>query len=259
VKSDKYDAIGAWLMRSGYALEMRVAAACRSNGLPSIQSFPYQDPMVPATTREADVVTEFQSGINNPQGSCSVLTVIECKFPKGKPWVAILLSDLKVDGLNFTASQLDSEPLLRRLRNVWAGFSPFGKASYADSLVSAHVSNEERERTQGPKRNQGSEHNDAGSALRQAMSAASGIQQKYVLPTERHVMITLPVLVTGGELVSATLNSTGDIEVDDVSNVFVATPRPGGSSLGTVRVMTVDYFTESFAPGLAAARRTNIW
>jgi hypothetical protein len=69
----------------------------------------------------------------------------------------------------------------------------------------------------------------------------------------------LPVLVTAGELVGAALNSTGDIEVQDISNVFVGTPRPGGRSVGNVRVMTVDYFVEVFALGLDSARRAFVF
>jgi hypothetical protein len=127
-----------------------------------------------------------------------------------------------------------------------ADLPPFAIAPYADSLVSA-LGN--------------SDHNPAGSALRQAMSAASAIEQLWMPPPAGGGSLTvlLPVLVTAGELVAATLNPTGDIEVEDVSHVFVGTPRPGRHIMDYVHVMTFDYFAESFAPGLDSARQAQIF
>jgi hypothetical protein len=129
--------------------------------------------------------------------------------------VAILRPDETVSGLTLAASHSASEDSLDRLTYAWAGFPPFAKAPYADSLVSAHL-------PEGR-----SDHNDAGSALRQAMSAASGVQQQYVPPpTGGSLTILLPVLVSAGELVGATLNSTGDIEVKMSHTSSSAHPVP---------------------------------
>ena len=62
-------------------------------------------------------------------------------------------------------------------------------------------------------------------------------------------MMTLPVLVTGGELFGASLDPSGDMHVDDLSHVFVKTPHPSGSGsdvdvLSFVHVMTFDYFAD---------------
>ena len=46
-------------MKSGYGLEMRVAAECRKRWLPTTQSVPYVDPTQASTVREADVVVRF--------------------------------------------------------------------------------------------------------------------------------------------------------------------------------------------------------
>jgi hypothetical protein len=42
-----------------HGLEMRVAAECRRQSLPTIQSVPYVDPIQANTVREADVVVRF--------------------------------------------------------------------------------------------------------------------------------------------------------------------------------------------------------
>jgi hypothetical protein len=65
------------------------------------------------------------------------------------------------------------------------GFAPFAKASYADSLVSTHVSEGK------------SDYNDGGAALRQAMSAASGVQQHYMPQADQHFTITFTFACVG--------------------------------------------------------------
>ena len=57
--SEKHRKARDWLLRSGYGLEMRVAAECRMQSLPTIQSVPYVDPTQANTVREADVVVRF--------------------------------------------------------------------------------------------------------------------------------------------------------------------------------------------------------
>jgi hypothetical protein len=69
-------------------------------------------------------------------------------------------------------------------------------------------------------RDQKNDYNTAGSALGQAMSAASGIHEQYDPPSERHITMTLPVLVTGGELYGASLDPMGDVQVEDLSHVL---------------------------------------
>jgi hypothetical protein len=88
------------------------------------------------------------------------------------------------------------------------------------------------------------------------MSAASGIHEQFDPDTQERdfltggdLVITLPVLVTAGELCGATLDPTGEVQIVDLTHVFVKTPRRGGS-VGYVHVMTFGYFTESFAPDL---------
>jgi hypothetical protein len=71
------------------------------------------------------------------------------------------------------------------------------------------------------------------------MSAASGIQDQYVPQLERpHISLTLPVLVTGGELYGASLDPSGDMHVDDLSHAFVKTPHPSGGSGSDVDVLS---------------------
>jgi hypothetical protein len=236
-------------MKSGYALEMRAAAVCRKHHLFTTQSVHYQDVTHEETTREADVVVGFGNRLIETGDWLTVSAVIECKYPKGKPWAALLEPSAASGGLSAAlvgSSREADEASLTRLVDSWKGFPPFASAHSADALVSVHPSGGQEQRDG---------HNAAAYALRQAMSAASGIHHEHIgLSEDDFHMMTLPVLVTGGELYAASLDAAGDMHVEDLSHVFVKAPRPGGSSVGNVHVMTFDYFTESFVPGLASVQ-----
>jgi hypothetical protein len=253
VESEKRRKAREWLTKSGYWLEMRVAVACRKHWLPTTQSVPYVDPTQENTIREADVVVSFGNQLSNSADNWTLTAVIECKSPTAKPWAALIVPE-KVNG--FETSLLRSISAFHdssaRLLTAWRGFAPCGVAWSADALVSVH---------EDPKK----DHNTAASALRQAMSAASGIDEQLNPATQERdymtggdLVITLPVLVTAGELYRATLDSTGQVQVEDLPHVFVKTPRPGGRSVGYVHVMTFEYFTESFAPDLAEIREAQV-
>jgi hypothetical protein len=231
-------------MKSGYGLEMRAAAVCREHLFhATTQSVPYRDPTEGDTTREADVVVQGGTLYGSDGVFWTLTVVIECKSPKGKPWVALLIPHTVSGSLSGALVEPVSpdRDALERLMDALKDFSPFASASYAEGLVSAHVSDG---------RDQKNGYNTAGSALRQAMSAAAGIHEQYVPPSEQHITMTLPVLVTGGELYGASLDPTGEVEVEDLSHVFVKAPRPGGQDVADVHVMTFDYFTDSFVPDL---------
>jgi hypothetical protein len=249
VESEKHGRAAAWLMKSGYGLEMRAAAVCRQHDLVPSQSVHYQDPILKDTTREADVVVGFGNRLVETGDWFTVTAVIECKSPKDKPWAALLEPYAVSGGLSaalVASVEADEASLIRLMDKTWKGFSPFAYADSADALVSVHVSDGQDQR----------DHNAAASALRQAMSAASAIHYEDIrLSEEGFHMMTLPVLVTGGELYGASLDPAGGVHVEDLSHVFVKAPRPGGSSVGAVHVMTFDYFAESFVPGLASVQR----
>jgi hypothetical protein len=212
------------------------------------------DPNQGDTIREADVVVRFGNQLSISADCWSLAAVIECKSPTEKPWAALMVADA-VTGLQSTLERFisASDDSWGRLIYAWRGFVPFGEASSADALVSVHE-------------DQRSDHNSAGSALRQAMSAASGIHERFDPDTQERdfvtggdLVMTLPVLVTAGELYGATLDPTGEVKVEDLAHVFVKTPRPGGSSVGYVHVMTFEFFAESFAPHLGEIRRTQVF
>jgi hypothetical protein len=139
VVSEKHRRARDWLMKSGYGLEMRVAAECRKRWLPTTQSVPYVDPTQASTVREADVVVRFGNQLSMSGDSWSLAAVIECKSPTAKPWAALMVPD-KVTGFEAVLRRSDSadEESWHRLISAWSGFVPFSEAASADALVSVH-------------------------------------------------------------------------------------------------------------------------
>jgi hypothetical protein len=95
VVSEKHRKARDWLMKSGYGLEMRVAAECRKRWLPTTPSVPYV--IQRRRVREADVVVRFGNQLSMSGDSWSLAAVIECKSPTAKPWAALMVPD-KVTG-----------------------------------------------------------------------------------------------------------------------------------------------------------------
>jgi hypothetical protein len=160
VESEKHRKAGEWLMKSGYALEMRAAAVCRKHHLETTQSAPYHDPIHKETTREADVVVIFGNRLIETGDWLTVTGVIECKSPKGKPWAALLVPRTVSGSLSaaLVASCEADEASLSRFMDTSKGFSPFAYADSAGALVSVHASDGQDQRDG---------HNVAASALRQ--------------------------------------------------------------------------------------------
>jgi hypothetical protein len=122
-------------MKSGYGLEMRAAAVCREHLFhATTQSVPYRDPTEGDTTREADVVVQGGTLYGSDGVFWTLTVVIECKSPKGKPWVALLIPHTVSGSLSGALVEPVSpdRDALERLMDALKDFSPFASASYAE-------------------------------------------------------------------------------------------------------------------------------
>ena len=106
--------------------------------------------------------------------------------------------------------------------DAWKDFSPFASAPCAEGLVSAHVS-------EGRKKIRKVTTTPLALALRRAMSAASGIHEQYVPPSEQHITTTLPSL---GPPPASSIGrhsiSTGDVQIERISHVLCEAPLFSG-------------------------------
>lgn len=104
VVSEKHRKARDWLMKSGYGLELRVAAECRKRWLRRPVGA-ICDPTQASTVREADVVVRFGNQLSMSGDSWYLAAVIECKSSTAKPWAALMVPD-KSYGLRHRTAQV---------------------------------------------------------------------------------------------------------------------------------------------------------
>jgi hypothetical protein len=78
------DKIKDWLLRQGYPLEFRVAAAFQNAGIEAVQGF-YVRQRNTNSVRELDVVARIRSHVADMFASINL--IVECKWSGDKPWI----------------------------------------------------------------------------------------------------------------------------------------------------------------------------
>ncbi|MEF2978100.1 hypothetical protein [Subtercola sp. YIM 133946] len=228
-----------WLEKSGHAFELRIARAFRKGGANTADlSFSYTD----ATTgvlREGDVLAQYGwTAIENIRASIEV--VVECKSGRDHPWVAFYDEDSALGATIYDWAYFAHGPFVgitEPLTEAWGGQPPFDAKQVASHLVAAHA---------------GDSRNPAGDAVRQVLSAAAALQQRYIegQMQDRRGCVVVPVVVTGGQLVECRLKEDGSTHLNEVPLVVVAGPR-------RERPTPVFVVTEEHAPQLAST--FSIW
>ena len=246
---DGRNAVVKWLRESGYPLEMRLTTACLQSGLTTNSSFPYRDPVESGKVREADILVTLAFHWS-PSGAVWVMrNVIECKSP-GKPWVALMPTLTQLDPATaLTPDDLvslgdDHDVILPWLEQAWVEALASNAVPMASNLVTAHTKDDQL--------------NNAMSALRQTLSAAYGLHAATGAGPAGVTMLTVPALVTSGELLSAHLDASGEPLVEDLDHVWVRVRHPIGVSSVYVHVMTEVYFVDRFVPALRGIQREGL-
>lgn len=213
------DKIRKWLTDSGRDLELQVARAARAAGAITTQSVPYVDRQS-GKDREADVLAEF--GLRIP-----VTILVECKKAGGKHWVAFPHDEGHISSQPIQHHAV-SEPKdfirVRLLEKAWrAGDTIFGdEPAIAAALVDADLGRSTSERDKD-----GNNLDTAARALRQCLSAASGLVSDFheALPLSN---IIIPVVVSSAQLWTCRLTDDNEIEVEATDYVRVRAPGTGG-------------------------------
>jgi hypothetical protein len=236
------DEVVGWVQTSGRALELRAARVLAQHGATVTTSFPYVDVHPPNAQREGDVLADFAYvGFNASR--CLLRVVVECKHTPGKPWVGFYG---ETEGPS--VPRLDSIAVFAHGSHVgivepvqeWTSRAPFGAPS-ASHIVTALGKDEQ---------------NPANNAVRQALSAAHSIKQRY-LETQHDSAsngprgwIILACVVTTSPLFACRLSEEGSIEVDQVDRIDVWGHGPDGKP-NRVFVLTEGEL-EVFSTGLAS-------
>ena len=240
--------VQAWLQKTGYPLEMRVAnEARRADPLWVDQSRNYVD-SESGKLRETDVVAGW--GERGSRGGGHVYLVMECKA-KPAPWVVFDDGQLPTDDADLRlwwAARRSPTDGLGNSRDVRIRSGAF----CGDTLLQAsRVGLAAVEVTFADKP---AERNAAWDAVRSAVSAAHGVLAEFdeaQLERNQAVLIGVPVVVTTGALFRAFLDGD-DMSVEEVDRAEVTVRF--GAQLDEARCLIV---REPALPNLfAEAHRT---
>lgn len=212
----------AWLSKSGFALEMRVAAALRAQGVEIRRGEYYTDPRHSDTRREIDVVASTrESGAHWTVAEIAV----ECKASPDTPWVVFTKAwPSGFDGWPGVAAQMSEQA--RAVRYGAANLWPAGpRVGYAVR----------------PGFHERGKKDSAYEAVIQAVSYGEYFTGDGYLPSgakgpERRAV--LPCVVLDGDLFEAYLAPDGTMQIQRVKQVALECRQPA-SSAGFVAVVVV--------------------
>lgn len=205
--SGLHEKLTAWLAKTGYPLEMRVASVLTKLGFTTIQSESFQDP-VEDKPREVDVVGYLQylpTGVKHlPEGTHEMHfgLVCECKLSLDRPWIV------------FTSARerITSTTQLRQTAASQLGKQFLVGASQTARLQQALF-------FKGPPRlgysvTTGFDDKDrAYDAIRSVAQATRGIVDFYGSAAVGKPAFAWPVVVVDGPLFECFLNAAGNPEL----------------------------------------------
>jgi hypothetical protein len=229
----------ASLNKSGYPLEMRVAArAARHTSKRIRQSVIYVDGES-GKLRETDVVAQWRVTIPSETRTTFINLVIECKS-KPRPWVVFQSS----------VPDVHDDP---QVNLAWTPQQAYPADNWLADRVEKYTENPSRARTifsttdhglatgivevtfEGDDRS--SEANKAWSAVQAAVSAALGVQDqtrlgKLKLPNRSISTLFLPVVVTSGLLFRCWLDEKDQVDAEEIDRASVlARSGPDSASI----------------------------
>lgn len=224
VGEDVVAKVTEWLMKTGYPLETRIA---RSIGHPVSLGRFYRDADT-GVWRETDVVATLMASDCN--GQVVVSFVIEAKNTDS-PWVIHLGNRQfrKDEDLVQTLHHVAEHAGVGNLTGVWSHplLTYAGDTGYRLAAMSKNA-----------------DKNEAWDALMQLMSAVRGLQAEAA---ERHaggstpvVELFVPILVTSGPLLTASMNASGEVLVEPVTRHLLVSQLPPDGQVRAVWIVQKD-------------------
>jgi hypothetical protein len=220
------------LRKSGYTLELRVAAKLRKTDAVYVAHTRQYVDRVTGKVRESDVVACWRA--NRGNDSVFVYLVIECKN-KPSPWVVFEPDEDVVDVGELFDSLYHWE---YNRANSWAAVSDAGFPVEGTLLAPARIGRSVVE----PIKKKGDAPDGAFMAVQAAVSAVEGFQGDIDLshlPSRRVTVVIIPVVVTSGLLFRGGLGEGEDIGIERTEFAQVGT-RTGPNTLAKRCLITTE-------------------
>jgi hypothetical protein len=222
--------VSSALEKSGFPLEMRMAAICSKTGFEVQQSVYYADPET-QEARETDVVA-WKENVSSAAW-VRFYVVIECKATKEAPWVFFPRHKGKLeprDRILSLAASRHSFPLLSRIaRRGDILKSPAFKESPAAAYGMVQVLKDKPDHA-------------FAAAIGVAKAASVLLESSQLIAADEEAFeIAWPVIVTEAPLFQATLASDGSLAVEAVNRGVLAWSHPtAGRSVRLIDVVHPD-------------------
>ncbi|WP_440975052.1 hypothetical protein [Pseudoxanthomonas winnipegensis] len=208
-----------WLEKSGYPLEMEVAAHLHSNGFSVTPSFIYTDEET-GKNREVDIVASK----SDKMGFTHAGFVIECKSTPN-PWVVFKSTDTNNLGGSLIGLSLHTEtaePALRRLRS--------NPSNIMWSLQRRNIGYGLREASSG--------QNDAAYSVSTSLVKASKAWLSSPRVARPRIAFAFPILVVDSPIFECSLDDKHQIVLTEVSeSLFVFSPPISGQTSCLIKIV----------------------
>jgi hypothetical protein len=209
-----------WLLKQGYPLEMHVAKVLREAGYEVSQGEYYSDEES-GKAREVDLIASFEVPIRGQEKGIYLTFVIECKVAP-KPWVVFLGDWASRPLLFFDAMTNPAGGVLLNSREEFSDLPAQGIIN-GPEFVAYGATIAFKEGKQG-------DQDQAYRACLTAAKAAAYYSDKEPSAGRSGIRewatLTVPVVVIRGTIFSASLATTGDLEIQPVERARLVLNNP---------------------------------
>jgi hypothetical protein len=200
------DKVAAWLSKSGFPLEMRVAAQWEGAGFEVSQGAYYID-SESNVARETDIVASMTNV--DSEAWARWITVVECKSDRSAPWVLF----------GGRGRPLDAKARLRAMGATRQTQSYLVRVSRRDDVANLAAFRSDRPAAYGMIQALREGHTDhAYAAVMSVAKAASYFLHEFSKDSvgDETLEMVWPVIITEAPLLEARLSPSNEIEVDEI-------------------------------------------
>jgi hypothetical protein len=251
---DPRERVIAWLNRSGFPFEMRIAAALEQAGFAVAQSVYYIDPES-EDAREADILASAESVTG--EAFLRFTLVVECKARRDAGWVLFPRRGTPVDASTrvrmLTAPTLASPYLSRIARRADVrALLAFGPRRPAYAMAQAKPVRERGQpRSAEDEEDDGKDH--AYAAMMSVAKATSFLLSQVSQNDEDDEFEALwPVITTESPLYEARLTGDGNVDLESVSEGTLSWRHPTARGVLAIDVVHASAAEEYIAKAKAA-------
>lgn len=201
--------IVAWIKKTGYPLEMKIASILNKKGIPFIQSHYYYDPES-NKMREID----FLIRITDDTGFCRVFSSIECKHVT-KPWIILNSKKSYIGDLHSYCifNNYGLEKFVKKLTSNseeilnWEWFRP-KKQKIGYTIIEAFSGGTDK----------------TYDARMSSLKASISMKKDDEKEEKKYLSFFFPAVITDGELFTAEITDSDDINIEKINSGIVFSP-----------------------------------